>query len=423
MKKLISVLLSSVFLITNVTGCQSKEVTENKIVAKAGDVSVNLRDFKYYFGINKASQDNYLDMFGYNDEQKLKYWQQKDESGLSPEDEIKEYALKLAENKESILKLAKDNKISLDSKEIKKGEKEVDNFIISLNSKEETGEKKLKKMYDITLQDLKNMQQDFLTIQKYVDSFKDQVKVTDDQIKKYYDEHKEDVDKKIDKQVTVKHILISTTLSDEDKKGLKENEIKAKQDKKNSEAEKKANELLNKIKNGEDIGKLAKEYSEDPGSKDNNGEYSFGRGKMVKEFEDWAFNAKPGDKGIVKTNYGYHVMECISNPTFKEKYDVYKKAITDIIKDDEAEKIVDEKVKNLKLNWQTEKDVYDSVKVKYETKEKPVVVDEAKNNKTENKDKNTTSNTNNKENNDSTENVQNKDNTNNKENETTKNDK
>jgi parvulin-like peptidyl-prolyl isomerase len=55
---------------------------------------------------------------------------------------------------------------------------------------------------------------------------------------------------------------------------------------------------------------LAKANSSD-GSASNGGLYEKVRlGQMVKEFEDWCFakGRKPGDTGIVKTQYGYHVM-------------------------------------------------------------------------------------------------------------------
>ena len=57
--------------------------------------------------------------------------------------------------------------------------------------------------------------------------------------------------------------------------------------------------------------KLAKEHSEDPGSKEKGGLYKYvAKGTMVKEFEDWCFDEKrqEGDTGLVKTEYGYHIM-------------------------------------------------------------------------------------------------------------------
>lgn len=101
-------------------------------------------------------------------------------------------------------------------------------------------------------------------------------------------------------KVRARHILISTL--DADRQPLPED--------KKAEAKKKAEDILAKAKAGEDFAELAKTYSEDPGSKDNGGEYIFGRGEMVKEFEDAAFALKPGEiSGLVETTYGYHIIK------------------------------------------------------------------------------------------------------------------
>lgn len=73
---------------------------------------------------------------------------------------------------------------------------------------------------------------------------------------------------------------------------------------------KQAEEVLKRARGGEDFGKLAKEYSDDPGSKDNGGEYTFGRGQMVKEFEETAFSLKTNQvSDIVTTQFGYHIIK------------------------------------------------------------------------------------------------------------------
>lgn len=64
-------------------------------------------------------------------------------------------------------------------------------------------------------------------------------------------------------------------------------------------------------KTEESFAELAKERSEDPGSKDNGGLYeNIYKGMMVEPFEKWCFDSKrkPGDVGLVETDYGYHVM-------------------------------------------------------------------------------------------------------------------
>ena len=72
--------------------------------------------------------------------------------------------------------------------------------------------------------------------------------------------------------------------------------------------------VLERIKNGEKFGKLAKELSIDSGSAKRDGNLGyFGRGKMVKEFENVAFNLQVGQiSEPVKTQYGYHIIKRLS---------------------------------------------------------------------------------------------------------------
>ena len=69
--------------------------------------------------------------------------------------------------------------------------------------------------------------------------------------------------------------------------------------------------VLERIKNGDKFGKLARELSIDSGSakKDGNLGY-FSRGAMVKQFEQAAFKLQVGEvSGPVKTEFGYHIIK------------------------------------------------------------------------------------------------------------------
>lgn len=83
------------------------------------------------------------------------------------------------------------------------------------------------------------------------------------------------------------------------------------------EALKKANSLLDTFKSGDktetSFATLAKENSADEGSED--GYYEVYRGRMVPEFENWSFDSsrKTGDTGIVKSDYGYHIIYFIGD--------------------------------------------------------------------------------------------------------------
>ena len=73
-------------------------------------------------------------------------------------------------------------------------------------------------------------------------------------------------------------------------------------------------EILEKLKNGEKFGKLAREFSIDSGSAKRDGSLGyFGRGKMVKSFEEAAFKLEVGEiSEPVKSEFGYHIIKRLS---------------------------------------------------------------------------------------------------------------
>jgi peptidyl-prolyl cis-trans isomerase SurA len=76
-------------------------------------------------------------------------------------------------------------------------------------------------------------------------------------------------------------------------------------------AKEKINEIKSRLDDGADFVELAKEFSEDPGSKERGGELGyFQRGEFIKEFEEVAFRLEPGEVSeIVKTEHGYHIIQ------------------------------------------------------------------------------------------------------------------
>ena len=127
------------------------------------------------------------------------------------------------------------------------------------------------------------------------------INITDDDVKKFYNDTNNAAKFEQPEKVRASHILLMT----QDPKTKKE---LSQADK---DARRKTMEgLLKRAKAGEDFARLAREYSEDPGSKDKGGEYTFPRGEMMPEFESTAFALKPNEiSDIITTPFGYHIIK------------------------------------------------------------------------------------------------------------------
>ncbi len=125
------------------------------------------------------------------------------------------------------------------------------------------------------------------------------VVVTDADVKKYYDENPAKFEQP--EMVRASHVLIST------RDAVTGSELSAEQKKAKLKL---AEDVRKRALAGEDFAKLAKEYSDDPGSKDKGGEYTFPRGQMVPEFEAAAFSLGTNQvSDIVTTQFGYHIIK------------------------------------------------------------------------------------------------------------------
>jgi peptidyl-prolyl cis-trans isomerase D len=114
------------------------------------------------------------------------------------------------------------------------------------------------------------------------------------EIQQYYTAHQKEYE--VPEQSKARHILIKVAQGAD-----------AKTD---AAAKAKAEGLLKQIQGGANFADLAKKNSDDPGSKDSGGELGFAqRGRMVPEFDKAIFTQKIGDSAIVKTQFGYHIVQ------------------------------------------------------------------------------------------------------------------
>jgi peptidyl-prolyl cis-trans isomerase D len=123
------------------------------------------------------------------------------------------------------------------------------------------------------------------------------VAVTDADLQRVYTQNQSQF--RIPETVKVRHILLKT----QGKPPADEPKIKAQ-----------ADDLLKQVQGGANFAELVKKHSEDTGSVATGGEYSVQKdGQMVKEFQDAAFTLKPGESSVVKTTYGFHVMQVMTH--------------------------------------------------------------------------------------------------------------
>jgi peptidyl-prolyl cis-trans isomerase C len=158
-----------------------------------------------------------------------------------------------------------------------------------------------------------------LTIDQFIEKqFVQKVAVSDKDAKAYYDGHP-DLFKRPE-QVRASHILIRV-------------DPQADQSKKDS-ARKKLEAIQQRLKKGEDFAELAKQYSEDPSSARGGDLSYFGRGMMVKSFEDAAFALKKDEvSDIVETQYGYHLIKVTDRkPETLIPYEEIKDKLQDYLK-------------------------------------------------------------------------------------------
>ncbi len=133
---------------------------------------------------------------------------------------------------------------------------------------------------------------------------------TDEELKRYYRRNLDQFE--ILEQVKAAHILLSVPKDADSVTVQKRRDL--------------ADKVLKQLQDGADFAQLAKTYSDDKSNAANGGELgSFGRGVMVKEFEDAAFALRPGQlSGIVQTPFGFHIIkvEEYTEPGVKSLVDV-----------------------------------------------------------------------------------------------------
>ncbi|EGT4906985.1 peptidylprolyl isomerase [Clostridioides difficile] len=327
MKKVITLVIAMI-LVVSVTACSS---SKGETVATVEGTKISSDEFKKTIALYKDSMEQ---TYGKD------IWDKEVEKGVKYKDKFKDLILDQLITTEVIYSQAKKDNLLPKKEDVEKSFKELKDAM----GKDEKYKEQLKKL-GIDDEFLRDQQEKDLAMQNYQSNFAKKTKISDEEMKKYYDTHKDEFKKD---EVEASHILLKTV--DDNNKPLS--------DKEKAEAKKKAEEALKEVKSGEDFAKVAKKYSQDASASDGGKLGFFSRGQMVAEFEDAAFSMKKGEiSDLVETQYGYHIIkvtdrineqtsfedakETIKEQLLKNKYQEQIEKLTKEAKVEKDEKVID----------------------------------------------------------------------------------
>ena len=319
-------------LAMSMTACTGKKSP----VATVNGKDITLESFEDTLNAYKVTFEN---MYGKD------VWTEKVEGGKTRGEQFKEDILNRMIQDELIYQKAEEKNQVPSEEELNK---QYDEFKKSIGDNGEYVDS-LKKS-GISEKFLKEQMKRDIAIQNYTAEFIENLKISEDDLNKYYNNNKEEFRKE---EVKASHILIST----QDAEG------KALSDKEKAEKKKKAQDILAKIKAGEDFAKLAKENSDDPGSAVNGGDLGFfARGVMVAPFEETAFSMKKGEvSDLVESQYGYHIIKVIDKINQINPFVEVKDKIRETIEQERINKHITEMEKKAKI--QRHEDVLNTIKL------------------------------------------------------------
>ncbi len=265
------------------------------------------------------------DEFKYYYYQNLNYFLSLGGQSADPEALVnyaKQVSLSQAVETEYLLQEAKKDGFTVDNSEINEQWNTMEeNIVKSAGNYNMPVNEFCKQTFGIGLSKVKSVFKDDYTAQKYREEKINGISVDEADLTAYYEENKQSID-----YASVRHILVSC---DKDAEQAVE-----------EEKSKMAQDILNRVNSGEDFAALAEEFSEDERSKYTGGIYQVRQnGQFVPEFEQWAFSHEQGDTGIIRSEFGFHVMKLedifntlesqLESITFNYKTSVYQTAMNE----------------------------------------------------------------------------------------------
>lgn len=157
------------------------------------------------------------------------------------------------------------------------------------------------------------------------------INITEKQIQDFYENNKANLT--TPEQVEVQHILILVQDNFTD-----------------DQARSKIEMIKNKL-TPSNFCDLVKNYSEDPGSRNTCGTYTFAKGEMVPEFEEASFRLDVNETEIVKTSYGYHLIKKLGSiPSSVPKIEDVREQIESKLRDEAAQVNFEALIRDLRNN-------------------------------------------------------------------------
>ncbi len=304
LKKIISFLIVSI-MVLSFTACGKADDAANKVVVKVGETEITQQQLDKYTYLYCYIQGVDLESL---DEATFTYIKK-----MTLEDLI---SLKVMgnyyDNDESVL--PKDYSDSLKA-------------FLKQVSDDKTSAAYMEK-YDISKENLTDFYRDqYFSVPFFEELGKKVPAATETEMQAYYKQHQDEFSTD---EVTAQHILVKD-------KAL-------------------ADDLLSQLKNGADFAALAAKNSIDETNKNNGGSLgTFGRGKMVTEFENAAFALQPGELSeVVQTEFGYHIILVTDKNEALKPYDDVKETIKKTLEDSVLSSVYEAKITELRKKYGVE---------------------------------------------------------------------
>jgi len=231
---------------------------------------------------------------------------------------------------------AEDLGVEISAKDVDAAEEELIKSRFDGNEKEY--EKALKQQ-GLTPKAYRSMLETSVLAQKLYEEVTKDTKVSDSDVLAYYTQNASQYGTPESRDV--RHILIA------------EKDADGQVDFEKSKA--KADQIHAELEGGADFAELAKESSEDTGTKDSGGKLTISRGQTVPEFDKTAFELDPGELSKpVKTQYGYHVIEAVTpvRPAKTTPLEQVKESIRTTLLQEKRNELMSAWVENLRKEYE-----------------------------------------------------------------------